>query len=85
MAEHRVGDVRPTQLLHTYGVGAMVDLPNIAGSMQLLRGVADDRRTMTPPPKPPALKRLAVNGCISSISTGHLRARPSTGRRLRRS
>ncbi len=30
MAEHRVGDVRPTQLLHTYGVGAMVDLPNIA-------------------------------------------------------
>jgi hypothetical protein len=30
MAEHRVGDVRPTQLLHTYGVGSMVDLPNIA-------------------------------------------------------
>lgn len=30
MAEHRVGDVRPTQLLHTYGVGAMVDLPNVA-------------------------------------------------------
>lgn len=30
MAEHRVGDARPTQLLHTYGVGAMVDLPNIA-------------------------------------------------------
>ena len=30
MAEHKVGDVRPTQLLHTYGVGAMVDLPNIA-------------------------------------------------------
>lgn len=30
MAEHRVGEVRPTQLLHTYGVGAMVDLPNIA-------------------------------------------------------
>jgi len=30
MSEHRVGEVRPTQLLHTYGVGAMVDLPHIA-------------------------------------------------------
>lgn len=30
MAEHKVGDVRPTQLLHSYGVGAMIDLPNIA-------------------------------------------------------
>lgn len=26
----KVGDIRPTQLLHTYGVGAMIDLPNIA-------------------------------------------------------
>jgi hypothetical protein len=30
MTEHKVGEARPTQLLHTYGVGAMVDLPNIA-------------------------------------------------------
>jgi len=30
MAEHRVGDVRPTQLLHTYGVGAMVELRPLA-------------------------------------------------------
>lgn len=28
--KYKVGDVRPTQLLHTYGVGAMIDLPNIA-------------------------------------------------------
>ena len=28
--KHKVGDIRPTQLLHTYGVGAMVDLPSIA-------------------------------------------------------
>jgi hypothetical protein len=28
--DHRVGEIRPTQLLHTYGVGAMIDLPNIA-------------------------------------------------------
>ena len=28
--KHKVGDLRPTQLLHTYGVGAMVDLPSIA-------------------------------------------------------
>jgi len=26
----KVGDLRPTQVLHTYGVGAIVDLPNIA-------------------------------------------------------
>lgn len=28
--KHKVGDIRPTQLLYTYGVGAMIDLPNIA-------------------------------------------------------
>jgi hypothetical protein len=28
--KYRVGDIRPTQLLYTYGVGAMIDLPNIA-------------------------------------------------------
>ena len=26
----KVGDLRPTQVLHTFGVGAIVDLPNIA-------------------------------------------------------
>lgn len=31
MTKHKVGDIRPTQLLHTYGVGATIDLPNIAG------------------------------------------------------
>lgn len=30
MTKYKVGDTRPTQLLHTYGVGAMIDLPNIA-------------------------------------------------------
>jgi hypothetical protein len=27
---HKVGEVRPTQLLYTYGVGALIDLPSIA-------------------------------------------------------
>ncbi len=26
----RVGGLRPNQLLHTYGVGAMADLPNLS-------------------------------------------------------
>ena len=30
----------------------LFDLPNIPGSMELLRGVADGKRRMTPPPKP---------------------------------
>jgi hypothetical protein len=30
MSKFKVGDARPTQLLHTYGVGAMIDLPNMA-------------------------------------------------------
>ena len=35
---YKVGDIRPTQLLHTYGVGAMIDLPNIAA---LVMGLED--------------------------------------------
>lgn len=35
---HKVGELRPTQLLHTYGVGAMIDLPNIAA---LVMGLED--------------------------------------------
>ncbi len=27
----KVGDVRPSQVIHTFGVGAIVDLPNISG------------------------------------------------------
>jgi hypothetical protein len=30
MSKHLVGDVRPTQLLWTYGPGALIDLPNIS-------------------------------------------------------
>ena len=26
----RVGELRPNQLLHTYGVGALADLPNLS-------------------------------------------------------
>lgn len=37
---------------NTYRFFELFDLPNIAGSMELLRGVADGRRAMTPPPKP---------------------------------
>ena len=46
MAEHKVGDVRPTQLLHTYGVGAMVDLPNIAA---MVMGLDDWKLTHATP------------------------------------
>src|SRR5215217_4324949 len=28
--KHRVGELRPSQVLHTFGVGAVVDLPNIS-------------------------------------------------------
>lgn len=42
----KVGDIRPTQLLHTYGVGAMIDLPNIAA---LVMGLEDwDTARATP-------------------------------------
>lgn len=34
----KVGEVRPTQLLHTYGVGSMVDLPHFAA---LVMGLDD--------------------------------------------
>ncbi len=37
---------------NVYRFFELFDLPNIAGSTDLLRGVADGRRTMTPPPKP---------------------------------
>ncbi|WP_077702787.1 DUF1998 domain-containing protein [Virgibacillus dokdonensis] len=30
MSTHKVGDVRPTQLLWTYGPGALIDLPNLS-------------------------------------------------------
>lgn len=36
--KHKVGDIRPTQLLYTYGVGAMIDLPNIAA---MVMGIDD--------------------------------------------
>ncbi len=29
-SRYRVGEVRPSQLLHTFGVGAIIDLPNLA-------------------------------------------------------
>ena len=44
--KHKVGDIRPTQLLHTYGVGAMIDLPNIAA---MVMGLDDwDTANATP-------------------------------------
>lgn len=30
LEKYRVGDVRPSQLLHTFGVGAVIDLPNLS-------------------------------------------------------
>jgi hypothetical protein len=30
MMKHRVGEVRPSQLMWTYGPGALVDLPNLS-------------------------------------------------------
>jgi hypothetical protein len=46
MADHKVGEIRPTQLLHTYGVGAMVDLPNIAA---MVMGLDDWKLQHTTP------------------------------------
>jgi hypothetical protein len=44
--KHKVGDIRPTQLLYTYGVGAMIDLPNIAA---MVMGIDDwDTANATP-------------------------------------
>lgn len=47
-AENPPADLRAK----TYRFFELFDLPNIPGSMDLLRGVADGQRTMTPPPKP---------------------------------
>ena len=47
-AENLPADLRGS----VYRFFELFDLPNIAGSADLLRGVADGRRTMTPPPKP---------------------------------
>lgn len=44
--KYKVGDIRPTQLLYTYGVGAMIDLPNIAA---MVMGIDDwDTANATP-------------------------------------
>ncbi|MGA0094095.1 MAG: hypothetical protein ACO3J2_07365 [Chthoniobacterales bacterium] len=47
-AEQLPSDLRP----NVYRFFELFDLPNIAGSMELLREVAEGRRAMTPPPKP---------------------------------
>jgi hypothetical protein len=50
MAVREVGEVRPSQLLYSYGVGAIIDLPNI--SVAVL-GLEDwDRSRMTPVSEP---------------------------------
>ena len=28
--ERRVGEVRPTQLIHSYGIGSIIDLPHLS-------------------------------------------------------
>jgi hypothetical protein len=47
-AEKKPADLRT----NVYRFFELFDLPNIAGSIDLLREVADGKRTMTPPPKP---------------------------------
>ena len=47
-AENPPGDLRA----NLYRFFELFDLPNIPGSVDLLREVADGKRTMTPPPKP---------------------------------
>jgi hypothetical protein len=47
-AENIPGDLRT----NLYRFFELFDLPNIPGSMELLRGVADGKHGMTPPPKP---------------------------------
>ena len=66
MAEHRVGDVRPTQLLHTYGVGAMVDLPNIAAMVMGL----DDWKLQYATPVGEERLLAAVRGQLGHRSSG---------------
>ena len=38
----RVGELRPNQLLHTYGVGSVADLPNLS---VMVSGLDDRSRT----------------------------------------
>ena len=47
-AEKKPADLRT----YVYRFFELFDLPDIAGSIDLLREVADGKRTMTPPPKP---------------------------------
>ena len=47
-AEKKPADLRS----NVYRFFELFDLPDIAGSIDLLREVADGKRTMTPPPKP---------------------------------
>ena len=47
-AEKKPADLRA----NVYRFFELFDLPDIAGSIDLLREVADGKRTMTPPPKP---------------------------------
>lgn len=47
-AENPPGDLRA----NLYRFFELFDLPNISGAMDLLHGVADGKRSMSPPPKP---------------------------------
>ncbi|MGF1576755.1 MAG: hypothetical protein ACFCU9_12600, partial [Cyanophyceae cyanobacterium] len=35
---HRVGELRPSQILFTYGIGAITDLPNLSAIVMGLEG-----------------------------------------------
>ncbi len=49
---HRIGEVRPSQLLWTYGPGALIDLPNLS---VMTMGLDSWRKELCPPVEEPRL------------------------------
>lgn len=58
----RVGDIRPTQLMHTYGVGAIVDLPRIS---VIVAGLEDW------PTQPPEVRPIIEDRLLQAVRYTH--------------
>src|SRR3990172_3882208 len=68
MSNEYVGDVRPSQLMHTYGIGAIIDLPKISvivtgledwpGKPPAMRAVIEDRLLMAVRAQLPTVRQL---------------------------
>lgn len=68
---HPVGELRPSQMLHTYGVGAIVDLPNISA---IVLGLEDWSQPLPPEVGEPRL--LAAVQHVLGEQVEALRAMP---------